>query len=212
MSPLPPEWTGIAGYCANLLPNLARHYEIICIIDQPEVTDPWITAEFAIRDVQWFEANSTKFERIVYNFGNSPFHEHMFALIERHPGVVVLHDFYLGDLLNWMDTDHMPGCFTKALYDSHGFSALERDRSSGREATTWVYPCNAAVLRDSVGVIVHSEHAVELARKFYGDQVSAFMRRVPFLPFPPEAADRLAARTRLGLPENAFVVSQLRLS
>ena len=32
------------------------------------------------------------------------------------------------------------------------------------------------------------------------------MRPVPFLPFPPEAADRLAARTRLVLPENAFVV------
>ena len=58
----------------------------------------------------------------------------------------------------------MPGCFTKALYDSHGFSALERDRSSGREATTAAYPCNASVLRNSVGVIVHSEHAIELAR------------------------------------------------
>src|SRR5271166_4948665 len=208
VAPLPPERTGIAGYCAKLLPNLAPHYEITCIIDQPEVTDPWITAEFPIRDVKWFEANGAKFERIVYQFGDSSFHKHMFALLERHPGVVVLHDFYLGDLLNWMATcDHMPGCFTKALYDSHGFSTLERNRSCGCEATTTDYPCNGAVLRDSVGVMVHSEYAIELARKWYGDRVSAFMRRIPFLPFPPKAADRLAARTRLGLPENAFVVS-----
>ena len=32
------------------------------------------------------------------------------------------------------------------------------------------------------------------------------MRRVPFLPHPPEAVERMAARKRLELPENAFVV------
>ena len=93
------------------------------------------------------------------------FTKHMLALIEQHPGVVVLHDFYLGCLLNWVETYSMRGCFTKALYDSHGFSALEKDQSSGREAATKTYPCNASLLRDSVGVIVHSEHALELARK-----------------------------------------------
>ena len=208
VSPLPPERSGIAGYCAKLLPNLARHYEIICIIDQPEVADQWISAEFEIRDVQWFEANGAKFERIVYHFGNSAFHKHMFALIEQHLGVVVLHDFFLSGVLNWMAASYMPGCFIKALYDSHGFSALERNRSSGCEAVT-TYPCNGAVLRDSVGVIVHSKYAVELARKWYGDSVSAFMRRVPFIPFPPGTVDRLAARADLGLPEKAFVVSSL---
>ena len=126
VSPLPPAQTGIAGYSAKLLPNLASHYEVVCITDQPEVTDPWITAEFPIRDAKWFEANGAKFDRILYHFGNSSFHEHMLALIERHPGVVVWHDFCLGGLLRWMDSDHMPGCFTKALYDSHGFSALCR--------------------------------------------------------------------------------------
>jgi glycosyltransferase involved in cell wall biosynthesis len=212
VAPLPPARTGIAGYCAKLVPNLAQYYEITCIIDQPEVMDPWITAEFPIRDLQWFEAHAGRFERILYQFGNSSLHQHMFALLERHPGIVVLHDFYLGDLLNWMTTcKDMPGCYTKALYDSHGFSALEKNRSAGCEATTTAYPCNAAVLRDSVGVIVHSEYAIQLARKWYGDQVTVLMRRIPFFPFPPQSTDRLAARTRLGLPENAFVVSSFGL-
>jgi glycosyltransferase involved in cell wall biosynthesis len=69
LSPLPPERTGIAGYCAQLLPNLARHYEIVCIVDQLEVTDPWITAEFPIRDMTWFESNAAKFDRILYHSG-----------------------------------------------------------------------------------------------------------------------------------------------
>ena len=36
VSPLPPERTGIADYSAELLPALARHYEIVLIVDQKE--------------------------------------------------------------------------------------------------------------------------------------------------------------------------------
>ena len=97
VSPLPPEQTGIADYSAKLLPDLARHYEIICIVDQPEVTDGWITAELPIRNVSWFEENVGRFERILYQLGNSLSCKHMFAIIERSPGVVDLHDFYLGE-------------------------------------------------------------------------------------------------------------------
>ena len=207
VAPLPPERTGIAGYSARLLPNLARHYEIVCIADQPEVTDPWITAEFPIRDVCWFEANATRFERVLYQFGNSPAHKHMFALLERYPGVAVLHDFYLSSVLNWMsESGYAPGSFTKALYDSHGFCALEKARLDGPKAAVAEFPCNAAVLRESLGVIVNSEHAIQLARTWYGDQAPLSMRQVPFLPFRPGAADRKEARERLTLPENAFVV------
>ena len=208
VTPLPPERTGIAGYTARLLPNLARHYEIVCIVDQPEVVDPSITAEFAIRDVRWFEANAGCFERVMYQFGNSRSHKHMFGLLERHPGVAVLHDFYLGDLLDWMtDSGYAPGSITKALYCSHGFSALEKDRAGGREASIAAFPCNASVLRESTGVVVHSKHAISLACEWYGDQVAARFRQVPFLPFAPETVDRVAARKSLSLPENAFVVS-----
>ena len=207
VTPLPPERTGIAGYAARLLPNLARHYEIVCIVDQPEVVDPWINADFDIRDVQWFEANAGRFERVVYQFGNSRSHKHIFGLLERHPGVAVLHDFYLGDVLNWMtQSGYAPGSIIKALYYSHGFSALEKDRAGGREGSIAVFPCNAAVLRGSTGVVVHSKHAISLACEWYGDQVAGRIRQVPFLPFAPETVDRVTARKRLSLPEKAFVV------
>ncbi|MBV8379015.1 MAG: glycosyltransferase family 4 protein, partial [Verrucomicrobia bacterium] len=189
VSPLPPEQTAIAEYSLKLLPNLARHYEIVCIVDQREVSDPWINAEFAIRDLRWFAANTDRFERIVYQFCNSPSHKHMFSLLERHPGVVVLHDFHLGGLLNWMaNSGFAPGIFTAALYDSHGFSGLQKDREDGREASIRVYPCNAAVLRNSVGVIVHSKNAIERAREWFGDSTSAAIRYIPPID-PPVAKD-----------------------
>src|SRR5690606_8314326 len=37
LSPIPPERSGIADYSAGLLPELARHYDIEIISDQPAI-------------------------------------------------------------------------------------------------------------------------------------------------------------------------------
>ena len=209
VGPLPPQRSGIANYSAKLLPNLNRHYEIVCIVDQPEVADSWITSEFAIRDVHWFKTNAEKFDHVLYHLGNSalPIHLHMFDLIERHPGVVVLHDFYVSDVMSWMThTGYTRDSFARILYDSHGFSALEKDRLTSHAESVATFPCNATILRNSIGVIVHSQHAIKLAIKWFGDRASSHLRQLPFLPYPPEAADRSAARRRLGFHESAFLV------
>jgi glycosyltransferase involved in cell wall biosynthesis len=211
VAPLPPQRTGISGYSAKLLPYLARHYEIVCIVDQ-EATDPSFTEEFPVHGPQWLTTNEGRVKRILYQFGNSPAHKHMFGLLERYPGVVVLHDFYLGDVLNDMArSGYGPGAFSKALYASHGFSALVKDRLEGRDASARAYPCNSITLYGSVGAIVHSRHALELARSWYGDAVASLVRQIPFLPLAPNPAERSAARKRLELPENAFVVCSFGL-
>ncbi len=190
-----PDQTGIAADAARLLPSLSRHYEIVCIADEEQVTDSAIAAGFAIRDVRWFETNAGSFERILYQFGDSPAHKHMFGLLERHPGVVVLDDFHLGSVLNWMESSgYASGSFTKALYDSHGISALNKDRVGGREASIETFPCNAAVLRDSIGVIVHCNRALELARVWYGDRAQARMRHIPLVHSASEPGDRTASQ------------------
>jgi glycosyltransferase involved in cell wall biosynthesis len=183
VGPLPPEPSVVAEESARLLPNLARHYEIVCIVDQAEVSDPWLTAEFVIRDLGWFEAHSGRFERIVYQLADSVSHRHILGLQERHPGVTVLHDFDLSDLLKSMaDSATAAGSFSRALYDSHGFSALQKWHHQRESDSTTSFPCNAAVLRDSIGIIVHSKEAIQWARACYGEQVTDFMRQAPSLP------------------------------
>jgi hypothetical protein len=139
-------------------------------VDQPIVPNSCITGEFSLLDTKWFEANAARFERILYHIGNSPECKYMFTLLEREPGVVALHDFHLGGVLNWMEeTNYVRGSFTKALYESHGFAALDKDRVHGREKSIRVFPCNAAVLRNSFGIIAHGDDLGELARTWYGE-------------------------------------------
>ncbi len=104
VSPLPPERTGIADYGAELLPELSRLYEIDVIVMQGAVTDPSIASCCAIRTVDWFIENAECYDRVLYHFGNSPFHQHMFDLLKVVPGVVVLHDFFLGDIVAHIDS------------------------------------------------------------------------------------------------------------
>lgn len=212
ISPLPPEKTGIADYSAELIPELARFYEIELVSNQPQISDPWLAANFPLRPVAYFEANLERYDRVLYHFGNSTFHAHMFGLLERHPGIVVLHDFFFSGVLNYLEvTGHLPGAFTRALYYSHGYTALLAEREKGREEAIWTYPCNLQVLQRATGIIVHSNFAKELAQNWYGQGASSDWVVIPQLRAPKPQPDRLAARRKLGLDDDEFLVCSFGL-
>lgn len=212
VSPLPPARTGIASYSTELLPELAKHYEITLIVDQSTVDCPELGNEVLIHSVQWFEQNVSAFDRILYQFGNSPFHKHMFGLLVRFPGTVVLHDFFLSGVLNWMEAEEQkPGLFQRALYDSHGYDALVNDALRGRSYAKEFYPCNKDVLENASGVIVHSRYSQSLA-KFWCCEVEneewAVVHQHRRL---PAQLDRTAARARLGLRVDHFLICSFGL-
>jgi glycosyltransferase involved in cell wall biosynthesis len=207
VSPLPPAQTGIADYSAELLPELARFYDIELVVDQRKVAHPWLNANFPVRDLAWLESNAHRLDRILYHFGNSHFHARFFALLEQHPGVVALHDFFLSGVVHWMGHNgYPPEGMRRALYQGHGYPALLSKKNEGPEAAVWRYPCNRAVLEQAVGIISHSGYALRAAREWYGPEPAGEWRVVPQLRATAPAADRQATRQALGLAEDDFVV------
>jgi glycosyltransferase involved in cell wall biosynthesis len=207
VSPLPPARSGIADYSGDLLPELARYYDIDLVLAQQTMDHPWAVHNFPQRSVEWFDANAHAFDRIVYQFGNSAFHSHMFGLLERHPGVVVLHDFFLSGVLHHTEGEsQLPNQYCRALYFSHGYRALAEEWTTGRIASTRAYPCNRAVLDRATGVIVHSMHAVALARHWYGSEVTRDWQVVPLLRKLPDGIDRTGARRSLGIGADDFLL------
>lgn len=208
VSPLPPERSGIADYSADLLPELARHYDIDVVVNQPNVSDPWIRANTTIRSAGWFDQNADRYDRVLYQFGNSAFHQHMFGLLERHPGTVVLHDFFLsGVIAHTESVGYARDAWTTALYAAHGYHAV-RDRFAAHDLVhvLWRYPANFAVLQQANGVIVHSHFSRELADKWYGEGYSADWALIPLLRARVAATDRAAMRASLSLGEEDFLV------
>ena len=213
VSPLPPQRSGIADYSVELLPALAHFYAIDVIVDQPELSTPWITEHCGVRSVDWFLDHPDHYDRVVYHFGNSAFHQHMFKLLNRVRGVVVLHDFYLGDVLNYLDVSAIePNAFARALYESHGYGALlEWSQAPNLAEVIAKYPANWRVVGAALGVIVHSEYARHLASTWFSQSAANNWTVMPLLRAPMPVVNRAHARAKLGLAENAFLVCSFGL-
>jgi len=208
ISPLPPEKSGISDYSAELLPELARHYDIEVVVNQKDVIDPWIKNNLPVRSVEWFRAHADQYHRIVYHFGNSSFHQHMFALLKEVPGVVVLHDFFLSGVVAHMEhSGYKPHFWTKTIYQSHGYEAVQqRFHVLDKSEVVWRYPSNLAVLQDALGIIVHSEFSRDLAEKWYGQHAARDWVVIPLLRVPALDIDRSKARRQLNLNNDDFLV------
>jgi glycosyltransferase involved in cell wall biosynthesis len=208
LSPLPNDRSGIADYSAELLRELGRFYDVECIIYKSNVSDPWIDANFIIRDVEFFKRHVSSYDRIVYSIGNSEFHVHMFDLVEEFPGIVILHDFFLSGVFDWMGNvrDRPPEDFLRQLYLTHGLPALEYVAREGRDAAAKRYAANHVVFANALGVIVHSQEAMSRAKDIYGPAIAEKMLCVPMLRAALPHPDREAARRQLGILPDAFVV------
>ncbi len=210
-SPLPPEKSGIADYSAELLPELARFYQIEVVVEQDAVTDTWVNANFPVRSVSFFDRHAAEYDRIVYQMGNSPFHIYMFDALRRYPGVIVLHDFFLSGIFRWMaETSGKQAQFSRAVFDSHGYMGLLKEREFGRDWAASNFPCNLPIIQAAAGVIVHSQFSRDAADQWYGPGTSQHWKRIPHLR-SLQSGDRQAARTRLGIPADDYVVCSFGL-
>lgn len=207
VSPLPPKKSGIADYSMELIPALSDFYNVEVIVNQEDVSDPWIIQNIPIRSVSWFLDNRKSFDRVLYHIGNSEFHKHMFGLLKEVPGIVVLHDFFLSNVLDWMDaTGYSPGVFVDNIFRSHGYVSLFDLKSANDTANVvWKYPCSRFVFENSIGTIVHSEYSVRLAACWFGiDKNSVTV--IPHLREPVAGNMQEQARKELGIAKDDFVV------
>lgn len=206
-APLAPARSGIADYTAELAPALEQYYDVELIHNQSSVTLPAHLQHLPVHDVAFFKQNARSYDRVLYQFGNSSYHAHMFQLLGEVPGTVVLHDFFLSGALAWMEAvGGVREAFREALLRSHGAQALDFDRIHGREETATRFPANRFVVERAEGVIVHSDWSKRSADLFYGPGYSREWRRIPHLRALPGDGDRGRARRELNLGSDDFLV------
>ncbi len=207
-SPLPNDRSGVADFSAELLKELGRFYDIECIINGSGVDDPWIASNFVFRDIAFFRRHATSYDRVIYSIGNSVFHVHMFDLLELHPGVVILHDFFLSGIQSWLgNVGKAPNDdFVRELYLSHGLPALRHLVDEGREGTARRYPCNRLAFEDALGVILHSEWAVSQAVALYGPTIRRKLANFPLMRRAGPIRSPETTRYRLGFGPSEFIV------
>ena len=172
ISPLPARQNqdGKSNYDAELLSALSQHYRINIITEQPAAAESHIQQSYTIRTIEWFRNHSGDYDRILYHFDNGRFHRDTLALAEEIPGIVILHNFFLYDIVGQMESKGQRSFFwTDNLYRSHGYTALkELFLTDSADDLLQKYPANLSLLQNAIGIIVDSEEKVQLIKKWYG--------------------------------------------
>jgi glycosyltransferase involved in cell wall biosynthesis len=208
VSPLPPQQTGIASYAAELLPALSRHYDITLVCDHGATDDEALNCYLPAITPQHFLAEADRFDRVLYQIGNSHFHlSQLEMLLPAQPGVVTLHDAYLSGALLWRAWQSgEPRRFLVDLLRSHGWAAVVKAERLDLDVAQGCFPCTLPVLRTALGIVQHSAHARSILAEHFGEALAARSRLIPSLRQIVPLPSRQAARRALGVPADAFLV------
>lgn len=189
-SPRPPSLSGIADYVAEQLPELGGHLDV-----------RWVSEE----------TPASGADLDVYHLGNSPAHAFVYRAARRRPGVVVLHDWSLHQLVLRETVERGDtSAYLREMRRAHGeegtFVGRQVSRALGGRLLPALYPVNERVLEGALAVVTLSSVLAErVARRLPGRPVLHLPHHLA-LPFDP-LPSRAEARAALGLPRDAALLT-----
>lgn len=181
-SPLPPVKSGIADYSEALLAALQHIAAVETFTAAPAAFDP------------------SRFDALIYQMGNNPYHDFTYEMALRHPGLVVMHESNLHHLVaeRTIKQGDWDAYMREVEYDG-GAAALEFAQRVRRLEVGPDYegvPMLRRLLEASRGAIAHSRFVADDLRRAGFDHPIGI---VPHGAWIPPTRDRLGARHRLGL-------------
>lgn len=195
--------SGVADYSADLIPALARQFDITIFapIERPTPCDG-----LSVRPLRAL-SRPDDFDVLLYQLGNDVRLEPVRRLALEHPGVVILHDPVLHPLvaeLTWARGDRP--AFWRELALAEGRSTADRILDYESRETVYdvtAHPLSSRLVRSSMLTLVHSRYAANLLRRFSpGAAIRVF-------DMPASGARRQAkteARRALSISDETFLV------
>ena len=194
LSPVPPAPTAIGDFSRRIMPSLAERMQVTLWTDVEGAAAeacPGVPIRSCRQlELCWTDLNFADFT--LYNIGNDArFHAHYLGMLERHPGVVILHDFNLHEI-NRERFLQGPGgekAFARYVYQLAGAEGLRRviRFRQGKETFEDVVealPLIQSVTRHATGIIAFNEAMLDSLRE---------RTKAPllFCPLPMEREGRL---------------------
>ncbi|EKY3318380.1 glycosyltransferase [Vibrio cholerae] len=205
VTPLPPIKSGISYYSYLVIKEIEKFYDVTVVVDDKENKIGEFPKDIKIIGYEQFKNNYKSYERVIYQFGNSEYHAYMYTLCQKIHGIVVLHDFYLSGLVNWMShRGKYSVVFENELKYSHSALTLRNKHKNLVE----YYPCNKRIVDSAIGVIVHSQYSLDLADEWLGKVYSETWKIIPLLLDPYRTSeDKTSSRRHLSIPQDAFITT-----
>jgi glycosyltransferase involved in cell wall biosynthesis len=211
-SPVNPAPSGISDYSEELLPYLAQYADITLYLDDGlRPANPLLARHLELRRLSQLERDNRRrpFDAIIYHMGNSPAHAAIWRVMQRMPGVLVLHDLVLHHfMLQYYATTlgdvQRYGAESRRRYGADGARIAGLMMRGRFTEAAFELPWSEDVLAAAYGLIAHSRFVLERAAAVRPELPAAL---VPMgVPLPPHIP-RHEARARLGLPQNVLLLA-----
>ena len=213
-TPLRPAKSGIAWYSEELLSRLFTAHSIdVFVDDEPDDCGrpSGVAAVYAAHEFIW-RHHCAPYDLVVYQIGNAPYHDYMWAYAFRYPGLVVLHDGQLHHARARMLLQHkrVDDYRAEFLYNHPDANSglVELGQAGLLGSLTYFWPMLRAVVESSRTVVVHNHWLADQLREQHpGTRIDVIEMGVP--EFAPRKGARHAIRSQFGLHEEAVVFVSL---
>src|ERR1051325_9864885 len=198
-SPFSPDRSGIVAYSEEILPLLSARHTIARV------------PELGAHDFVW-QHRRDPYDLVVYQLGNAPCHDYMWAYLAAFPGLVVLHDARLHHararrLLQARRFDDYRREFTFDHPDAPP-DAAEYAVEGLPGSIYYFWSMLRVVMRTAKVVAVHNQRVAQDLRADYpGASIEAINMGVAAM--PPAGDERRRVRQALEIPEDAIVSAAL---
>lgn len=212
-TPLPPTQSGIAGYAAELLPELARGLRVVAVVARRQDVVPLPGVE-VIAVLDYLRHQALQGWTHLYQVGNGLDQAHAYVGALRRPGIVTLHDPVLHHLVEALTLGRgNPAAYEAALAAEHGEAgrrvARLRVRGLFDPGLRFLLPLHCQVLDRAQGVVVHSRFAAGRARRPGGPPLRVVPHHLSPAVMAADGLSRAEARQRLGLPARGPILLSL---
>lgn len=202
-TPLPPIQSGISDYSVDLLSQLENVFDIDVYIDQYSA-DYEEKENVHIYSAKKFPRRYKMYDRIIYQVGNSLYHEYMFPYIKKYPGIVVLHDYNLRSVLEavYLFKTKKTGKFIENFMED--YDQEEKDTYMRQLNTPYnlSYEVNGFVTNYAQKIIVHSVFA---KRKLLEKDISRNISYIPHYAVIERKPEIGKIRKELKIEEKCFL-------
>lgn len=213
VSPFWPQRSGISEYSETLIWGLKDFFEVNILTKKKNIDNQEIKDKFKVLAFKEGEDYS-KYDYIIYNFGNSPDnHDYMYDMLRKFPGYVILHDFTLY-YLTIMHYRKQNKLFQK-IYELEGISGLITAKDSIKDKQIEdliqhkdlppLLPLNEEVLKSAKGILVHSNYVRDRIHEIAPEIIVHKIELVDCMP-QIELDDKDYLRTKYKLKEDDFII------
>lgn len=217
-SPFKPVRSGIADYSYDLLPSLSTHFQIDAYYDEYCSPDLEKNANLLAGNDFDRELENKQYEAIIYQMGNSSYHSYMYSKLMQYSGISVLHDYYLGGLIDYMEHHHPESgitLFNELVYNYGRDRAVELHQlvKQGKlnihlELPELKIHLNRRIFTRSLGVILHSKWAFESAVESYSDDNDCIVHIPQLVPkYIAKNRSPIDVRQKFDIPHDSSIVS-----